>query len=371
MSKKIFLSFLVLMLLLGACDLVETPVAATEAVQLEPSETPPAPTETLPPTDLPTETPAGTFTPTPTSVPPTPSQTPLPPENADDCVNAGKFIDDVTIPDNSDVNINQVITKTWRVQNVGTCTWWYGYTVDHYTEFDFGVIEPVPLPLTAPGQTADISVDLLVPNFAGLYRGNFVIKNPDGLPIEIEGDSRLWVIFNAVDDGSTPPTATTAPTQEGAEATATPAAEATAETATTAACEYTPDAIRVQQLLDQINAYRAQSGLPAYTFNAALTTAAQNHAADMACNRTFTHNGSDGSTAQTRATAAGYTGTIAENVYGSYPAFTAKEVTDWWRQDKTDPNNNANLTSTTFTEVGVGYAFFGKFGFYTVVFGAP
>ena len=369
MSKKVFLILLLATLLLGACDLMETP-----APTVVPTETlmPPTETPAVPPTATPTATLAGTFTPTPTSQPLAPTETPLPPENAADCVNAGRFISDVTIPDESNVSINTVVKKTWRIQNTGTCTWWYGYTVAHYSEFNFGAETGDPLPLTAPGQTADVSVDLEVPNLEGLYRGNFVIHNPDGLPIELEGDSRLWVVFIAVNDGA----AQTAPT---AEPTATSEGEASAETGTpteapaqNAACAYTPDSARVQTLLTEINAYRAESGLPAYTLNEQLVQAAQTHAADMACNRLFVHTGSDGSTAETRVAAAGYTGSvISENVYGSYPAFTPQEVTDWWRQDQTDPTHNQNLLSSTYTEVGIGYAFFDDFGFYTVVFGAP
>lgn len=219
MSKKVFLTLLLAVSLLGACDLMDaTPTATSTAV---PSETALPSTETpaMPPTETPTATLAATFTPTPTSIAPTASLTPLPPENAADCVNSGRFIADVTIPDESNINIGEVVTKTWRVQNTGTCIWWYGYAVAHYSEFDFGAREDVPLPLTGPGQTADISVNLLVPSLSGLYRGNFVIHNPDGLPIELEGDSRLWVVFNAVDDGSganiptVVPTATTGDAQ--------------------------------------------------------------------------------------------------------------------------------------------------------------
>ena len=36
---------------------------------------------------------------------------------------------------------------------------------------------PVRLPITNPGQNADISVNLTAPNSTGTHRGNFVIKN--------------------------------------------------------------------------------------------------------------------------------------------------------------------------------------------------
>lgn len=363
MSKKVFLAFAILAVLLSACDAMGNQPTATLAPTSTATNAPP--TETPPPAA--TDTPAGTFTPTITAAAPTATATPLPPENADDCVNAGRFVSDVTIPDESNVDVGVVVTKTWRVQNTGTCIWWYGYSLSHYSEFDFGALEPVPLPLTNPGETVDISVDLLVPSLAGLYRGNFVIENPEGLPMELEGDSRLWVVFNAVDDGSGSGVATAVATAT-TNVTLTPTAEATLGAA---ACAFTIDDARVQDVLDRINAYRASSGLPAYTFNDQLLQAAQVHAEDMACNRLFVHTGSDGSTPESRAAAAGYTGNVSENVYGSYPPFTPQEVTDWWRQDQTDPRHNENLLSTTYTEVGIGYAFFDNFGFYTVVFGEP
>ena len=356
MSKKIFLTLIVMTLLLSACGTTATEPTGTP--QPEPTET------TLPPTATATPPETLTPTPTPTSIPLESTLTPLPPENAADCVNAGKFISDVTIPDNSDVAINQVFTKTWRVQNAGTCTWWSGYTLAHYSELDFGAQDAIPLAQTRPGETVDLSVDLLAPSVEGPYRGNFVIWNPDGLPIEIEGDSRLWVIFNAVDGGTTQPTPTTSPTTE-----ATGATVATSEPK--AACVYTPDTFRTQALLAEINAYRAESGLAAYTINDQLSAAAQVHAIDMACNRFFIHIGSDGSTPKTRTAAAGYTGNVSENVYGSYPPLKAAEVKDWWRLDQADPNHNLNLISKNFTEVGIGYAFYDNFGFYTVVFGTP
>ncbi len=364
MSKQIFLVLFVMALFLSACNVTDGLVPSTATVAAPPSETAVPPTETLPPEPTVTETvvPLESLTPTATELPPTATATPLPPENAADCTNAGRFVADVTIPDNSNVSMNTIVTKTWRVQNVGTCIWWYGYTLAHYSEFDFGAQDGNPLPLTNPGETADISVDLQVPNFEGLYRGNFVIHNPDGLPIELEGDSRLWVVFNAVNDGAAQATAAAEPTVQP---------EATAEPVSDAACAYTPDAASIQGVLVEINAYRAESGLPPYTINEELATAAQSHAADMACNRFFVHTGSDGSTPETRAAAAGYAGKVSENVYGSYPPFTPQEVTDWWRLDQSDPNHNLNLLSESFTEVGIGYAFYEEFGFYTVVFGTP
>ena len=61
-----------------------------------------------------------------------------------------------------------------------------------------GAPDGVPLALTYPGETLDLSIDLTAPNSVGTHRGNFVIKNPEGLIISVDDDSRLWLIIDVV-----------------------------------------------------------------------------------------------------------------------------------------------------------------------------
>ncbi|MBT3321708.1 MAG: hypothetical protein HN392_05430 [Anaerolineae bacterium] len=358
MNKKVFPLILLMALSLSACG-TATPTATAVATEEPPTAT------LLAATEAPTEVPLVTETPLVTAIPvdpPTsaPTATLPPPVNAADCTNLGKFISDVTIPDNSEVNIGEAFTKIWRIQNTGTCIWWEGYSVAHYSEGSFDAAETTPLPRTNPGETADISVDLVSPELAGFYRGNFVVQNPLGLYMEIEGDSRLWLIFNAVDNG-----------EIIVEATSTLAATApvVAETVEVAACEAVLEDTRLDGVFASVNTYRVENGLTLYPINQALSDAAQAHAVDIACNNLFVHTGSDGSTAQERATAAGYTFSVTENVYGSNPPLTPEGVKEWWRLDTVDPTHGENLLSTEYTEMGIGYAFFDGFGYYVAVFG--
>ncbi len=381
LKKTFFLPFVfsVIALLLSSCGgSGGTSPASTEnltaSATVSVTETQPSATETLAATQtlqVPSET--ATSTPPPQDTPtPAPTATLAPPQNAVDCTNAAKFVSDITVPDNSNLPAGEKFTKTWRVQNTGTCTWWSGYTLTHYSELKLNAPKSVPLPRTNPGETADISVELTAPETAGSYRGNFVIRNPKGLIMEIEGDSRLWVIFNAVDEGKSPPIGDATPAADNGGETASGAENTEGAMLDQAACAFTLDSTRPEGVLAAINAYRAQSGLPPYTMNAALAHAAQSHAADMACNQLFFHNGSDGSTPQTRAAAAGYIGKkVTENVYGSYPPLTPEEVKEWWRLDQVDPMHNKNLISSEYAEVGIGYAFFNNFGYYVVLFGMP
>jgi len=297
---------------------------------------------------------------------PSPTPTVIVPENAADCVNKAAFVSDVTIPDNSKVTAGTAFTKTWRVRNDGTCIWWSGYTLEHYSETSMSAPPSVPLPVTNPGETADISVDLVAPSVAGTYRGNFVIKNPKDLIMQVDNDSRLWLIIEA----TSAPAGTVTP--EGSSVTSAPTGSSSASASGGATCDFTTNAVYTEQVSAAINTYRTQNTLGEYNVNAQLAQAAQAHAQDMACNQLFVHTGSDGSTPQTRVAATGYTASrVTENVYGSYPPLSPTQVVTWWKFDTTDPNHNKNLISTEYTDIGIGYAFYNNYGYYVVVFATP
>ena len=387
MIKKLFTIVALFALTLSACSgggTTEPPAStATEAeaaTALISITEPPATTETsAAPADVTavTDTPATPLTATPTAGTPIPTNPP-------DCTNSASFVTDVTIPDNTNIAGGTTFTKTWRIGNNGTCVWGPTYTLTHYSDERLGAPDSVPLGLTYPGQTLDISVDLTAPNATGTHRGNFVIKNPQGLIMKIADDSRLWVIINVT--VTTAATVTATATAIGAPTTPvvseTPAATATGPTptqstsgssnSTTATCNFTTDRAKLTEVINAVNAYRAQKGLPAYTVNALLAQAAQRHANDIACNKLYVHKGSDGSTPQSRVADTGYTAkSVSENVNGNYPPLDGQGAVNWWINDKTDPTHNKNLLSTTFKEIGVGYAFFDNYGFYALVFAQP
>ncbi len=358
MTRKVFAVACMMTLLLTACG----GGAATGTATLPAPE----PTiETIPPA---TETPAPTNTPAAPETPFAPTATPVTPvpTNAPDCTNSAAFVTDINYQDNTAVGPGETFVKTWQVENIGTCIWGPDYTLDYYSNELMNAVLPVPLGLTYPGETLDISVTLTAPLTQGSHRGDFVIKNPAGLIMSIGEDSRLWVIISVTSTVTATPTSTPGtPTATGTAPTATPGASG-------AACAYTTDASRTTGVVNAVNTYRAQINLAAYTTNASLQQAAQKHAVDMACNQLFVHTGSDGSTPQTRVAAAGYSASsVTENVYGSYPPLSPEDAVAWWATDTVDPNHNLNLISTTYSEIGVGYAFFNNYGFYVIVFAAP
>jgi uncharacterized protein YkwD len=377
MSKRALSIILLAGIVLTACGGQATQV--TESRTAIPATTAPPATTAAPATNTPTEAVVPVTGESPTS-----SATPtvFVPTNEAGCVNKATFVSDVTIPDNTDLTAGTTFTKTWRVQNSGTCIWWSGYTLTHYSGETFSAPASIPLPVTNPGETADISIDLVAPSAVGKYQGWFVIKNPEGLIMQIDNDSRLWLIVNV---GAAPtgtptvaPTATTAAGSSTATSTATsstpgtPASSAGGSGFANVTCAFTTDAARAQQVADAINAYRSQNNLIPYNVNPQLSQAAQAHADDMACNHLFSHNGSNGSTPETRVAASGYVYTfVSENVYGSDPQLTPDGVVTWWKTDQTDPTHNKNLISTDYVDIGVGYAFFNNYGYYVVDFATP
>jgi Ig-like domain from next to BRCA1 gene len=157
-----------------------------------------------------TPTPAFTNTPNVTATPALQKPTATKPApTAASCSNM-KFVSDVTIPDGTQMPVNQTFTKTWRVQNSGTCTWTTSYKlVFSYGEAMSG--QTVALASAVPtGQTMDISVNLKVPNKTGKLTGVWTLEDDKGQPF----GPTLTVVINV---GAVTPTATggatVAPTQ--------------------------------------------------------------------------------------------------------------------------------------------------------------
>lgn len=384
MVQKLFIVTACIALALSACSggnatepSASTPTEPPEATALVSITEAPATTEAVT-TALATDAAITAVTDTP-GTPASPTLDPSIPTNPPDCTNSALFVTDVTIPDNTNMVGGTVFTKTWRISNNGTCVWGPTYTLNHYSDERLGAPLSVPLGLTYPGQTLDISVELTAPNTTGTHRGNFVIENPQGLIMKIADDSRLWVIINVtsvsaptVAVSATPigpsatPAGTISPTPTG------PTPTQGSASLTTASCAFTTERTKLTEVINALNAYRARNSLPAYTVNMKLAEAAQRHAIDIACHKIYVHTGTDGSTPRSRVTDTGYVAkSVSENVNGNYPPLDGQGAVNWWINDKTDPAHGRNLLSTTFTEIGVGYAFFDNYGFYALVFAQP
>jgi hypothetical protein len=130
---------------------------------------------------------------------PTVTQTPFIPtvSNTPPPCNWAKFISDVTVPDNWETGPLDHFTKTWRLQNVGSCTWTSGYALifDHGDQMGAPGSQQLTTGTVAPGGTIDVSVDLLSPAAPGTYQGFFKLRASDSTVFGIGDDhnTAFWV----------------------------------------------------------------------------------------------------------------------------------------------------------------------------------
>ena len=141
-----------------------------------------------------TPTPIGNTAPTNTPIGSTPvaSSTPSPASSCD----RAQFISDVSAPDGTTFTPNTSFTKTWRLQNVGTCTWTTAYSLIFVSGDRMSAPASVLLPQTVvPGQTVDVGVNLTSPPTSGEYRGYWELADPSGAVFGIgaNGDKSFWV----------------------------------------------------------------------------------------------------------------------------------------------------------------------------------
>lgn len=317
-----------LLILLSACVTVSDDTSQTDApIAFVTSTLPPTKQALVLPTEIP---PTITVTPDPL----TPAST------SESCRDGAVFVEDVTIPDNTNLSRGEAFTKTWKLQNTGTCDW-TGYTVAFASGDRMNAPDSVPVPETPANSSVEVSVDLTAPSTDGSFVGNFELRNATGAMLPIGIDKTFWVKIVV--------------------------GETTAQFGTTN-CNYSTNPDYVTQLIGLINQARADVGRASLTISPILTTAAQEHSIDMACNDFLEHSGSDGTWTGDRLIRAGYTSTYYLEVIAiGLPG----DAMNQWR---VDPLHWDAIINSRVTEIGVGYVFvrtssYG--GYWTVNMGRP
>ena len=162
----------------------------------------PSPTNTINPTainQIPT-VPVTPIAPTPTKVvvptaiPATPTRI-LPSPTPVPC-NWAKLMEDVTIPDGTKLEGGTEFTKTWRLKNIGSCTWTTQYDYAFVSGNQMGANNFYDLPKAVkPGETIDISAKMIAPSTAGTYQANFMLVNTNGVRFGVGADAKgvFWV----------------------------------------------------------------------------------------------------------------------------------------------------------------------------------
>ena len=97
------------------------------------------------------------------------------------------FITDVTVPDGTQFDPGVDFTKTWRIQNTGSCAWTTSFQVIFNQVDLLGAPSSFNLPnYVNPGQTVDISVGITAPDSTGIYEGSWRLAAPNGITFGVE-----------------------------------------------------------------------------------------------------------------------------------------------------------------------------------------
>jgi len=152
--------------------------------------------------------------PTQTSLdPPRVNLTPLLPQTGSkpplDCLDqaAAAHPIDVNIPDDTIMQPGQDFSKTWRLINAGTCTWTEEYAVVWFWGEKMSVADTFPLQKSvAPGEQADVTVNLVAPKKPGTYQSNWKLRNPAGNIFGVGPGDGLYFYVRIIVAGTQVPT---------------------------------------------------------------------------------------------------------------------------------------------------------------------
>lgn len=178
----------------GITDQVVEPVSTGTNTQ-EPAATD-TPSATIPPsaTFTPTASPTAQIViPTSTAVPPTPTPTAT---STPAICNQAQFVRDLSAQDGSLLSPGTSFVKTWRLKNIGHCTWTKNYALVFQSGNAMDAKHSISLPGSVePNQTIDLSVAMNAPKQAGSYRGDWILSDPSGrrFGIGTRADQSFWV----------------------------------------------------------------------------------------------------------------------------------------------------------------------------------
>ncbi|MGI6380285.1 MAG: NBR1-Ig-like domain-containing protein [Anaerolineae bacterium] len=123
-----------------------------------------------------TEAPMPTRADTPTAMPSpsaTSTATARPTLDLGACEIDVAFVEDVTIPDGTEMVPGKRFTKVWRIRNTGTCPWSELIKLSQIGGEDLGLLQSIPLPDAAPGEEAMVSVQMVAPETLGDHRSEW------------------------------------------------------------------------------------------------------------------------------------------------------------------------------------------------------
>ena len=138
-----------------------------------------------------------------------------------------EFIADITVPPGTVMSPGAHFTKTWRLKNIGSCTWTSSYRLAFLSGEQMGAVSSAQFPRgVAPGMTVDISLNMTAPSTPDDYRGYWIFQNDTGGLFGIGPlGNQPWFVDIVVSNATVtpPPTLTVSPSPTGTQPSGTPA----------------------------------------------------------------------------------------------------------------------------------------------------
>jgi hypothetical protein len=101
---------------------------------------------------------------------------------------------DVNVPDNTVMSPGQDFVKTWKIKNIGSCTWDAGYKlVFSYGDDELkGEAQPLSAAI-APQQEVEVSVQFTAPTLPGTYTSYWTLQNARAIAFQGNENKVLYV----------------------------------------------------------------------------------------------------------------------------------------------------------------------------------
>jgi hypothetical protein len=94
-----------------------------------------------------------------------------------------RFVRDVTVPDNTEMPPAEVFTKSWQVENSGTCPWKPGFQVVLIGGVAMGGSPFRVVQTVGPGGSIQVSIKMVAPtNQTGIVQGTWKMADENGSP---------------------------------------------------------------------------------------------------------------------------------------------------------------------------------------------
>jgi hypothetical protein len=237
-SKKSLIILSLIAVMLNACGAEATATPSQEEIMNQ-VYTVVAMTNAVTATSIPQPTSTAAFMPTVTLISILPTATLFQgivnPTSVSSC-DSSVYLSDVTIPDGTTMSPDEEFTKTWSLQNTGTCTWTTSYSMIYYSGNSMSGSATALPSAVSPGGSIEVSVDLAAPSSAGTYTGYWRLQNASGVTF---GEA---VYVQIVVSGSTATPTPTSTSDEDEAYTSTPTTEPTYTPTPTPVIESTSEA---------------------------------------------------------------------------------------------------------------------------------